>query len=355
MTSRRDRAPRVPVGAVTAEALTYAGARLETALRAVWAPVLILMAWQAMIELPAGGIARDALTGAGFGRRRTDILLSVSSLLFALVPLALTASYMAPLVLDAAGRRALPHRTVPNKIGSAELRWIAGSVAGLGGLFLLARAPVLTGLAGLDRLARHARAAEVATFEDGSLHASEVVPAYSEGLRSWLSGGPLDVPGIGAVPLPTGAPLILQALGLVLLAYVWLRLFALPAMLTAGGGARRALRGALDASAGWNLTRLAAIAALTGAANLALLWMLGWVPVLIGMGLNAAYPFLAGYAAFGAEGAEGAGGAVAPWVRASLTLVGQGTGIAVTVLTVAVAAAVNAGALGAIVRRVAPD
>ena len=341
-------APRVAVGAVTAEALRYAGGRFETALRACWLPVLILLAWQGFAEAPVGTFGFDALYGAGLDEEGLRTLATVLALALALVPLALTASYMAPLVLDAAGRRAVSHRTVPNGLGRAEAAWMAGSVLSLGGLFLMARAPVMAGLAGLRRLSEHAWAAEVATFEEGSLHASEVVPAYPEGVRDWLAGGSLELPVIGPVPIPTGAPGLVQAAGLLLLLYVWLRLFPLAAVMTAGSGGRGVLRATLDASAGWNALRLLGIVVLTGAANLALLWILGWVPVLFGGGLGAAYPYLAGLSAFGADGF------VQPWVVDVLTLLSQAFEVVFTVLITALGAAVNAGTLGAIVRRVAP-
>ena len=344
MTERREASP-LPVGAVTGEALRYAGRYLETALRVVWAPVLILMAWEAVIVGPAGALIGGALSGAGFGPGQTGTLFAVASLLFALVPLVLTASYMAPLTLDAAGLAPVGHRTVPNKVGRAELAWTAGSVLSLGGLFLFARAPVLAGLAGLDRLARHAQAAEVATFEEGSLHASEVVPAYGEGLRRWLVGEPITLHGGGGIP--TGAPAVMLVLGFVLLAYVWLRLFPLPAVLAAGGRGRAALRATLDASAGWNLLRLLAAIGLVAAANVALLAILRFVPVLIGAGLNAAYPFLSGASAFAA------GGEAASWVVEALTRISQGAEVAFVVLVTALGAALNAGLYGAIVRRVA--
>ena len=338
--------PRLPVGAVTAEALAYAGTHFETAIRACWLPVLLALAWQGVAEEPVARTLFDALYAAGLGEGSLRLLATLTALLLALVPLALTASYMAPLILDASGRAPVSHRTVPNGLGRAEALWMAGTVASLGGLFLLARAPILAGLSGLRRLSEHAWTAEVATFEAGSLHASDVVPAYSERVRAWLSGDAVILPGIGETGVLTGLPGIVQAAGLVLLAYVWVRLFPLAAVMAAGSGGRGVLRATLAASAGWNLTRLAGVVVLTTLANLALLAVLGVVPALVSAALSAAYPFLAGASAFASDGI------VAPWVEASLVLAGQGFEIVFTVLVTALGAAITAGTLGRIVRRV---
>lgn len=347
-TGEASTAPRVAVGAVTAEALRYAGRHFETALRACWLPVLILLAWQGFAEAPVSTFGFDALYGAGLGEEGLRTLATLLALTLALVPLALTASYMAPLVLDASNRCPVSHRTVPNGLGRPELLWMAGSVVSLGGLFLLARAPVMAGLAGVRRLSEHAWSKEVATFEEGSLHASEVVPAYSERVREWLAGGYLELPVVGPVPILTGAPGLVQAAGVLLLLYVWLRLFPLAAVMTAGSEGRGVLRATLDASAGWNVLRLLGIVVLTGLANLVLLWTLGWVPVLVTGALGAAYPYLAGLSAFGADGF------VQPWVVSCLTVASQVFEVVFTILVTALGAAVNAGTLGAIVRRVAP-
>ena len=335
---------RLSVGAVTAEALRFAGRHLEDALRLCWAPTLGLLAWQAWGAAPAGDYLTGLTSDAGSAPFVRTGLTALVPLVAGLVSLVLTASYMAPLVAQAGADVPPSHRTIPNRLGGPELRWMLGSVLSLSGLFLLAKAPVTAGLSALRRLAEHAWSAQSATFEAGSLHASDLVPTYSEGLRDFLGGGYVGLPnGIG---ITTGAPGIVQAVGLVLFAYVWLRLFPLAAILTVGGGGRGVVRATLAASAGWNLARLLGIVTLVALANVALVWILGWVPTLLSTALYTAYPFLAGISAFGS------GGVIEPWVEDSLTRLSQGVEIVFLLLVTAFGAAVNAGALGAIARRV---
>ena len=154
-----------PIGGTAREAIGFAGAHYEDALRLCWLPVLLSLgaAWGWSRIAPA---ATDLPHGALW-----------APLAFQAVSLALVALYYGPLLRLAARGEAPDHGTAPLRLGWSPARYFVGTVLSLGGAAALT-APVTLGVRGLLSGTEAMRRAEVAAFEPGSLHGVEFVPAF---------------------------------------------------------------------------------------------------------------------------------------------------------------------------------
>ena len=361
-----------PIGGTAREAIGFAGAHYEDALRLCWLPVLLSLgaAWGWSRIAPA---ATDLPHGALW-----------APLAFQAVSLALAAMYYGPLLRLAARGEAPDHGTAPLRLGWSPARYFFGTILSLGGAAILT-APVTLGVRGLLSGTEAMRRAEVAAFEPGSLHAVEFVPAFDPGVidlaqivpvallalvaallwawtasRLWTIGLTALLLGAQVAAAPTLArelpfffppSLALYAPAFALLsAYVALRLMPLPWF----WAARRredgwpVLRSTLRASAGGNRFRLVAVLGLLLLFNLSLGLLLMVVPATFGLGLSGVDALLSGTTALTN------GGASAGWVAVATGGARAVFGYAFVVATTALGAGVTAGLGGALVRRVTP-
>ena len=355
-----------PIGGTVREAIGFAGAHYEDALRLCWLPVLLTACWMGFAPT-----AREMWPGDS----------PVGAVLDGAVLLALSAMYLGPLLRLAARGEAPDHGTAPLRLGWSPVRYAVGSVLSLGGTILLT-APIVLGARGLVGGAEGMRRAEVAVFEEGSLHAVEFVPAFdasridaAQGLaflllalvaallwgwtRSWLwtlgltalflAGQFVATPLLAQdAPawLPPSLTLYLASAALIG-AYVSLRLTPLPWFWAARRreDAWPVLRSALRTSAGASRFRLIGVLALFGLFNVLLGYLLIFVPATFGLGLAGADALLSGTTAL-TNGGETAG-----WVPKAMGGARLAFGYAFTVATTALGAALTAGLGGALVAR----
>ena len=380
---------KLPIMGTVREATGFVGAHYDDALRLTWLPVLLAMGWFG-IAVPwiAPNLAPLPVPGRIAG----------SFFLVQVVPLLLSAMYLGPLVRLAARGEAPDHGTAPLRLGWSPLRYAAGTLLSLGGA-LLATQPIIFGVAAAMGLLDGLAAAEVAVFEEGSLHAVEFVPAiepdrimalrhvptvllllgvavlWARGLRPvravlvasaaiaiafvlptlLMLLGPflgLFAPGLARATLLMAMRLdLFGAAFLLLLAYVSLRLLPLPWF----WAARRredgwpVFRTTLRASGRANRFRL-----LLSYLGLALLMGLvariaAIVPLTFNLGLAGAGELMAGMSALVN------GGAPADWVAMALSGARTVFGFAYVVALTALGAALTAGFGGAVVRYALAD
>ena len=326
------------------EAFGFAGRRFDTALRFCWLPVLLLMGWEA--------VRRDA-GAAWLAVPLPDPLFALwerlgALVLLGLVPLLVAALYLGPLTRLAAGVSVPNRRSLPNRPGPAEGRFVLGTILSAGGVFLLATLPVDAATGAFLDQADALLSREVATFGAGSLHAIDTEPALTGALRS----------------LVEGSPRVVLILGSLVFAYVSLRLFPLPYVLTAAGPGegRSVLRRTLALSGGLNLLRLLAVIGIVFVVlQIATLILVGGIlplsalglrdvgvpsglEIAFKLGLSAATALLEGGTALIGRGEP------ATWIGEAARWATTVFGFAVTLGMTALFAGLNAGLGGALVR-----
>ena len=375
---------KLPIIGTVREATGFVGAHYDDALRLTWLPVLLVMGWFG-IAVPwiAPNLAPLPMPGRIAG------LFLVTQV----VPLLLSAMYLGPLVRLAARGEAPDHGTAPLRLGWSPLRYTAGTLLSLGAT-LLATQPVVFAAAAAMGLVDGLAAAEVAVFEEGSLHAVEFVPAIEPDQIDALRHAPTAILLLGVAilwarglrpvravlvasatialalhmqlllfvlaqglfilaPAPAQAMLLMamrldlfSAAFLLLVAYVSLRLLPLAWF----WAARRredgwpVFRTTLRASGRANRFRL-----LLSYLGLALLMVLvariaAIVPLTFNLGLAGAGELMAGMSALVN------GGAPADWVAMALSGARTIFGYAYVVALTALSAALTAGFGGAVVR-----
>lgn len=333
---------RLPVFETVHEALGFAVTRYETALRLTWLPIALLF----LYDVAAPPVFDQAMGAVPSGDAGALGRLGVEAFFFVLVPLLVTALYMAPLVRLAATGEAPDHRTMPTRLGAGYLPFVLGSLASLGGIFVVSTWPLTKALTWLSGFVADLSRREVAVFEEGSLHAVETVPAMSD----------------DALTILEGVPTLAFGLATVFSLYVWLRLFPLP-FFWAGkqrGEGWSVLGRTFTASSGTNLFRLAVIALILWCTALVMSGLLegftvpfgaygldvpGLPELFFGLGLTGAQLLLSGTTALTNAGEPAA------WVQTSAVVAAAVFSYAFQVATTALVAGATAGLGGSIVRR----